>query len=117
VEILIPLALLFLFFWFFVLLPQRRRRSDHSRMQDAIAPGDEIITAGGLHGEVVEIDETVLRIEIAPGTVVRVDRRAVAARVEPDDDDPADDETGEPVSREDADGTLPLAEHADDVTP
>ena len=41
-----------------------------ARMQDALGLGDEIITAGGLHGEVREIDETVLRVEIAPGTVV-----------------------------------------------
>jgi preprotein translocase subunit YajC len=83
-QILIPLAILFAFFWFFVLLPQRRKGRDHVSMQDALAPGDEVITAGGLHGEVVEIDETVVRVEIAPGTVVRVDRRAIAARVEPE---------------------------------
>jgi preprotein translocase subunit YajC len=81
-QILIPLAILFLLFWFFVALPQRRRQRAHASMQDALGVGDEVITAGGLHGDVVEIDETVLRVEIAPGTVVRVDRRAVAARVE-----------------------------------
>jgi preprotein translocase subunit YajC len=83
-EILIPLAILFAFFWFFVLLPQRRRGAAHTGMQDALGIGDEVITAGGLHGEVVEVDETVLRIEIAAGTIVRVDRRAIAARVEKD---------------------------------
>jgi preprotein translocase subunit YajC len=83
-EILIPLAILFAFFWFFVALPQRRRGRDHTTMQDALGVGDEVITAGGLHGEVVEVDESVLRIEIAPGTIVRVDRRAIAARVEPE---------------------------------
>jgi preprotein translocase subunit YajC len=83
-EILIPLAILFAFFWFFVLLPQRRRSAAHTGMQDALGIGDEVITAGGLHGEVVEVDETVLRIEIAAGTIVRVDRRAIAARVEKD---------------------------------
>jgi preprotein translocase subunit YajC len=83
-EILIPLAILFAFFWFFVLLPQRRRAAAHTGMQDALGIGDEVITAGGLHGEVVEVDETVLKIEIAAGTVVRVDRRAIAARVEKD---------------------------------
>jgi preprotein translocase subunit YajC len=83
-QILIPLAILFAFFWFFVALPQRRKGSDHVRMQDSLAAGDEVITAGGLHGEIVEIDETVLRIEIAAGTIVRVDRRAIAARVEAD---------------------------------
>jgi len=83
-EILIPLAILFAFFWFFVLLPQRRRTASHTHMQDALDVGDEVITTGGLHGEVVEVDEAVLRVEIAPGTVVRVDRRAIAARVEPE---------------------------------
>ena len=102
-EVLIPLAILFGFFWFFVLLPQRRRGADHRRMQDSLSPGDEVITAGGLHGEVVEIDESVLHVEIAPGIVVRIDRRAVAARVEPETDDPGA-------------GTLPLAEQRDDVS-
>jgi preprotein translocase subunit YajC len=83
-QILIPLAILFAFFWFFVLLPQRRKGREHTTMQDAIAVGDEVITAGGLHGDVVEIDDVVLRVKIAPDTVVRVDRRAIAARVEPD---------------------------------
>jgi preprotein translocase subunit YajC len=87
-EILIPLAILFGFFWFFVLLPQRRKTASHSRMQDELGPGDEVITAGGLHGEVVSVDDTVLHVEIAPGTVVRVDRRAIAARIEPEIEEP-----------------------------
>src|SRR3954447_1778303 len=90
-EILIPLAILFAFFWFFVLLPQRRKSASHTRMQDELGPGDEVITAGGLHGEVVEVDETVLRVEIAPGTVVRVDRRAIAARIEAETPEPEPD--------------------------
>lgn len=80
-EILIPLVILFGFFWFFVLAPQRRKQRDHVAMQDAIATGDEIITAGGLHGAVTSAGEEIVELEIAPGTVVRVDRRAVAARV------------------------------------
>jgi preprotein translocase subunit YajC len=103
VEVLIPLAILFGFFWFFVLLPQRRRAADHRRMQDSLGTGDEVITAGGLHGEVVEIGETVLHVEVAPGIVVRIDRRAVAARVEPDSDNLEA-------------GPLPLAEQHDDVS-
>jgi preprotein translocase YajC subunit len=48
-------------------------------MQDEIEEGDEIITAGGIHGTVRESQEAELRVEIAPGTVVTLDRRAVAA--------------------------------------
>jgi preprotein translocase subunit YajC len=92
VEVLIPLAILFAFFWFFVLLPQRRKQSSHTNMQDGVAVGDEIITAGGLHGEVVGLEESVVQIEVAPDVRVRIDRRAIAARVEPEDraDEPAD---------------------------
>ena len=65
--------------WFFFALPVRRRRSQHAAMQDSVAAGDEIITAGGLHAVVREIAGDELKIEIAPGVVVTLDRRAVAA--------------------------------------
>jgi preprotein translocase subunit YajC len=48
-------------------------------MQDDLAVGDEIITAGGLHGIVRELGEDELKVEIAPNVVATLDRRAVAA--------------------------------------
>jgi preprotein translocase subunit YajC len=63
-------------------------------MQDDIVEGDEIITAGGMHAIVREAGETELRIEIAPGVVVTLDRRAVAAVAQEIDELPGDgDET------------------------
>jgi preprotein translocase YajC subunit len=50
-------------------------------MQDQLRAGDEIITAGGLHATVRSIEDDVLEIELAPETVARLDRRAVAAIV------------------------------------
>ena len=51
-------------------------------MQDSLVVGDEIITAGGLYAVVREIDDDRLEIEIAPGVIVSLDRRAVAAVAE-----------------------------------
>ena len=85
-EVLIPLVLLFVVFWFFVVLPQRRTRRTHAEMQDALVVGDQIITAGGMHGTITAVEETIVSVEIAAGTGVRVDRRAVAARVDELDD-------------------------------
>jgi preprotein translocase subunit YajC len=65
--------------WLLFVLPARRRRMSHSAMQDSIEPGDEIITAGGLHGSVKTLGEDTLELEIAPGVVATLDRRAVAA--------------------------------------
>jgi len=57
-------------------------------MQDTLRVGDEVITAGGIRGFVRQLDEEVLKVEIAPEVVVRLDRRAVAALVQEEDDDP-----------------------------
>ena len=50
-------------------------------------PWEQAATAGGLHAKVRSIEDDVLEIELAPGTIVRLDRRAVAAVVsEPEPD-------------------------------
>ena len=79
--------------WLLLLVPARRRRAQHEAMQDSVEAGDEIITAGGLHGTVKEIDEGTARVEIAPNVVVTLDRRAIAAvateiEVEPEPETP-----------------------------
>ena len=78
---LIILIALFAALWLFLIRPQRRRQVQQTRMQDQLASGDEILTAGGIHGTVRGIEEEVVQLEIAPGTIVRLDRRAVAAVV------------------------------------
>jgi preprotein translocase subunit YajC len=85
--------------WVLFALPARRRRQAHVSMQDSIAVGDEIITAGGLHGHVHALGDGQLQLEIAEGVVVTLDRRAVAAvardievEVEQEDEAGVDDE-------------------------
>ena len=65
--------------WLLFVLPARRRKMSHAAMQDSIAVGDEIITAGGLHGTVKVIEDDTVKVEIATGVVATLDRRAVAA--------------------------------------
>jgi preprotein translocase subunit YajC len=81
---------LFVLLWLLVLRPQRRRQTEQLRMQDTLQLGDEVITAGGIRGYVRQLDEEVLKVEIAPDVVVRLDRRAVAAvvRDEPEELEP-----------------------------
>jgi preprotein translocase subunit YajC len=82
VVVLVLIALLVLF-WFVWVVPQRRRQrrqvEDLYRLIELLQPGDEIITAGGLHGTVRAVEDDELMVEIAPGVEVRLDRRAVAA--------------------------------------
>jgi preprotein translocase subunit YajC len=91
----IIIALVLLVGWFLVTVPSRRRAREHQAMQNELAVGDEIISAGGLHGVVRELGESELKVEIAPGVVATLDRRAVAAVAEEvveDTDEPADEQ-------------------------
>ena len=87
---LIVIVALFAALWLFLIRPQRRRQTEQSRMQDTLAVGDDILTAGGIHGTVRAIEDEVVQVEIAPGTIIRLDRRAVAAVLsEPEPEEPA----------------------------
>jgi preprotein translocase subunit YajC len=79
---------LFALLWLFILRPQRRRSTEQLQMQDSLRVGDEVITAGGIRARIRQLDDEVLNVEIAPDVVVRLDRRAVAALVSEEDDDP-----------------------------
>jgi preprotein translocase subunit YajC len=98
VGYLIILVALFAAMWLFLIRPQRRRQVAQAQMQNALAEGDEILTAGGVYGTVRTIEDEVVSLEIARGTIIRLDRRAVATvvqepepepEIETDADDPA----------------------------
>ena len=84
----IILAAVFAVMWLLLIRPQRRKQLEQSRMQDAIEVGDDVLTAGGIHGTVREMEGEIVHVEIAPGTTVRLDRRAVAAIAQEPEPDP-----------------------------
>jgi preprotein translocase subunit YajC len=78
----------FALIWVLFLRPQQARQKAAREKSDTIAPGDEVLTVGGLYGIVQEIDEEGdLIVEIAEGIHVRIARRAVATVVKPDEED------------------------------
>jgi len=93
------IILAFFFLWFVLVRPQKRRQSVQQRMLDDLRLGDEVITAGGLHAEITELGDDVLRVRIAPSVEVELDRRAVAANLTEHDagheDEPAPEPTAE----------------------
>ncbi len=89
--ILIIVALLFIYLA--LVRPQRRKQDAQVQMWQQLEPGDEVITAGGIYGEVVGFEEDDLLVRIAPAVEVRVARRAIAGVVPTDEQD---EEAAEP---------------------
>lgn len=104
---LIIIVAMFALLWLFLIRPQRQRLQAQRRLHAEIAVGDEILTAGGLYGQVLELgEEDDLVVEIAPGTEVRLARRAVAAIVPPDDDENDEEEEERQELAENESGTI-----------
>ncbi len=84
-QLIIIVAMLALL-WVLLIRPQRKRLQEQRELHSSLEVGDEILTAGGVYGVVREVgEEDDLIVEIAPGTNVRVARRAVAGIVEEED--------------------------------
>lgn len=75
---MLPLVLMFVVLYFIMIRPQMKRQKEHRAMIDALAKGDEVVTAGGLLGTVTRLSEGYLHIEIANGVEVQIQRSAVA---------------------------------------
>jgi preprotein translocase subunit YajC len=92
---LIIIIAMFALLWVLLIRPQRKRLQEQRELHSSLEVGDEILTAGGVYGIVRELgEEDDLVLEIAPGTNVRVARRAVAGIVEEEEDvEPAGPET------------------------
>jgi preprotein translocase subunit YajC len=74
---LLPLILMFVVLYFIMIRPQMKRQTEHKAMVDALAKGDEVVTAGGLYGKISRVGESNLHIEVAEGVEVMVQRQAV----------------------------------------
>ncbi len=69
-----------LFFVLFV-LPQRRQMNAVASMQARLEVGDEIITTSGIYGRITAMDAETVDLEVAPGAVIKLVRRAIGRRV------------------------------------
>lgn len=78
---LIYLGILVVAFYALVVMPQRRRMVGMRTLQSALREGDEIITTSGIYGRVARLDDAVAEVEVAPGTVIRLARGAIAQRL------------------------------------
>lgn len=87
---LAPLFLVFIVFYFLMIRPQQRRMKALQSAVGGVKKGDSVVTAGGLLGKVTKVEDTVVEVEIAPNTRVRV-VKATLAEVTPLGGKPAND--------------------------
>lgn len=77
-SMFLPMILVFVIFWFILIMPQRKQQKQRQAMLDALKKGDKVITIGGIHGEILEIDGDDLRLRIGDKVEIKVLRSAVS---------------------------------------
>ena len=73
----IMMILIILVFYFFMIRPQTKQQKELQARRDAIKKGDKVVTAGGIHGEVKEVQETTFLIEISKGMLIKIEKNSV----------------------------------------
>lgn len=74
----IPLLLIVVVFYFFFIRPQMKRSKDQKKFRESLQKGQKVITIGGIHGRIVEIQETTVTIEVENSVRFRVEKSAIA---------------------------------------
>ncbi len=77
IQILILVGF-FAIFYFLMIAPQRKQQKQRQAMLNSLKKGDKVITAGGLHGEIVELDEDDVRLKVADKVELKFSRSSVS---------------------------------------
>lgn len=71
----IPILLVF---YFFMIRPQMKKAKKQKQFRAEIGKGDKVVTIGGLHGKIIEVEETTFIVELYDKTQVRLEQSAIS---------------------------------------
>ena len=68
-----------LIFYFLLWRPQSKRRKEHQALMSGLSKGDEVVTAGGIVGQVNKVEDDFVKIQVADSMELRVQKTAIGA--------------------------------------
>lgn len=78
-AMLLTLVLIFIVFYFFIIRPQRKKDAERKQMIAAVRKGDKIITVGGVHASVTQVDERSVLVQADTNVKLRIEKTAIAS--------------------------------------
>lgn len=76
---IIPLVFMFAIFYFLLIRPQQKKAKEHKTLLEAMKKGDNVITAGGVHGKVTAVDNEIVTLEVANNVNIKITKSYIAA--------------------------------------
>ncbi len=75
----LPLILIVLVFYLFFIRPQMKKSKDQKKFREALAKGDKVVTIGGIHGKILELNEKTVTIDIGNQVKMTLEKSAISA--------------------------------------
>ena len=77
-TIIIFVVLMFAFFYFLLIRPQRKKQKEQKHMVQELKRGDNVITIGGIYGQIDSLSEDSVVIKVESGVMLRLARSSIA---------------------------------------
>lgn len=74
----LPMILIVIVFYFFMIRPQMKKAKDQKKYIEELKRGDRVITSAGIHGKIVDINDTTFLIEVESGTKMRFEKSSIS---------------------------------------
>lgn len=76
--ILPPLLMMLAIFYLLLIRPQQKKQKDREAMLDGLKEGDNVITNGGIYGNISKIKDKVVILKIAEKVKIKIDKSALS---------------------------------------
>ena len=68
-----------LIFYFLLWRPQSKRRKEHQALMTGLSKGDEVVTSGGVVGQINKVEDDFVKLQVAKNIELRVQKSAVGS--------------------------------------
>ena len=76
---LLMILMIVVVFYFFMIRPQMRKAKLEKAFKESLNKGDKVVTIGGVHGKIIEIQDKTFTLEIDTNVKVKVEKTAISA--------------------------------------
>ncbi|HNX05954.1 MAG TPA: preprotein translocase subunit YajC [Bacteroidales bacterium] len=81
VSTIVMMVLIVVVFWLFFIRPQSKKNKELQKFREALKRGDKVITAGGIHGKILEVQDTTVVIETEGLGKLKIEKSSIASSV------------------------------------
>ena len=79
IQQMIMIGMIVVVFYFFMIRPQMKKAKQEKTFKESLNKGDKVVTIGGIHGKIIEVNDTTFIIEIDNNVKVKIEKSAVSA--------------------------------------